>query len=251
VNDYPLEKRRGITRLLFLGDSVTHRGFIIDALRRRLGESDFEYWNAGVEGYTTVQEVGYYRKWNHKVMPDGVLLTFHPNDFGLAHVILRKPSGEIVRIRNRESVRLNPLLLAHSRLYRLLVHLLGQRAFRREFGTAVAEVRTALRELGDMLARDSIDFTVLVLPWSAPPDDWSRHHRRCHRTAVEMMSELGIDSIDLLPALKIALRDGVDPQQTEGDRVHPSRALAGYYADAVLRHDRFVPMQEGTGRPRR
>src|SRR5215467_10511368 len=57
ANDYAAAKPPGVQRLLFIGDSVTHRGYIVDALRAVYGSQQYEYWNAGVEAFNTVQEV--------------------------------------------------------------------------------------------------------------------------------------------------------------------------------------------------
>lgn len=47
-NNCPIKKKPKVTRLLFIGDSVTQRGRIIDGLKFFYGENEFEYWNAGV-----------------------------------------------------------------------------------------------------------------------------------------------------------------------------------------------------------
>ena len=62
INNYKLEKPDQVTRLLFLGDSVANRGKISNALREIYGKEKFEYWNAGVESFNTVQEVNFYKK---------------------------------------------------------------------------------------------------------------------------------------------------------------------------------------------
>ena len=82
ANEYVIEQPTDKTRLLFLGDSVTARGHIVEAIRDLYGDERYEYWNAGVESFNTVQEVNYYRRYNAAVMPDHVILTFHLNDFG-------------------------------------------------------------------------------------------------------------------------------------------------------------------------
>src|SRR5262245_12399963 len=69
LNDYALEKPAGKRRLLFIGDSVTERHKIIDALHRELGD-DYEYWNAGVVGYSTAQELAYYRDYLGSIAAD-------------------------------------------------------------------------------------------------------------------------------------------------------------------------------------
>ena len=60
-NAYGFEKRPGVRRVLFSGDSVTHRGEFIRALRRVYGENGYEYWNTGVESFNTLQELEFYR----------------------------------------------------------------------------------------------------------------------------------------------------------------------------------------------
>ena len=80
-NTYPVQKRPGITRLLFIGDSVTGRGRIIEAIKQIYDDEVFEYWNAGVESFNTIQEVRFYQRYNAAVYPDHVILTFHLNDF--------------------------------------------------------------------------------------------------------------------------------------------------------------------------
>src|SRR5262249_23296537 len=70
ANDYAAAKPPGVQRLLFIGDSVTHRGLIVDALRAEYGAQQYEYWNAGVEAFNTVQEVEYYRRFNRPIHPD-------------------------------------------------------------------------------------------------------------------------------------------------------------------------------------
>ena len=80
-NHYTGEKNPNKLRLLFIGDSVTARGKIINELRKIYGLEKFEYWNAGVESFNTVQEVQFYKKYNHLIKPDHVILMFHLNDF--------------------------------------------------------------------------------------------------------------------------------------------------------------------------
>src|SRR5262249_7378492 len=62
VNDYAVTKPPGVERLLFIGDSVTRAGYIVDALKAEYGSQQYEYWNAGVPSFNTVQEVEYYRR---------------------------------------------------------------------------------------------------------------------------------------------------------------------------------------------
>src|SRR3990170_5571896 len=87
LNSYDPEMRPRVPRILFLGDSVTSRESIIVPLKRLYGENRFEFWNAGVEGYNTLNEVEFYKRYNAAIEPDQVVLFFHNNDFQPTPVI--------------------------------------------------------------------------------------------------------------------------------------------------------------------
>jgi hypothetical protein len=116
-NDYPLEKTPGKRRLLFLGDSVTDRAKIIDALHRELGE-DYEYWNAGVVGYGSQQELGYYRDYLGGIASDHVILTFHLNDYETTPITFMDGDQFIAVYGRLGTARPNAWLLKNSFLYR-------------------------------------------------------------------------------------------------------------------------------------
>ena len=69
-NTYDVDDRGNRQRLLFIGDSVTHRGKIVEGLKKLYGEDRFEYWNAGVESFNTEQELALYRRSNRQIRPD-------------------------------------------------------------------------------------------------------------------------------------------------------------------------------------
>ena len=119
-NEYEVGERAGRERVLFLGDSVTARGHIIEALRERYGEAGFEYWNAGVDSFNTVQEVAYYFDYNAEVDPDHVVLTFHLNDYETTPIAFEDEAGRVVVFApNQPTRRIYPWLFENSRLYRL------------------------------------------------------------------------------------------------------------------------------------
>jgi hypothetical protein len=119
-NAYPLEKTPGRERLLFVGDSVTARGRIVDALRALHGDATAEYWNAGVESFNTVQEVAFYRKYNAAIHPDHVIVTFHLNDYETTPIAFRDEAGRlVVYALNQPSREVQPWLFQNSSLYRL------------------------------------------------------------------------------------------------------------------------------------
>ena len=245
ANDYPETKRPGVVRLLFIGDSVTRRGQIVEALRAQYGSQHYEYWNAGVESFNTVQEVAYYKRFNRPIRPDHVILTFHLNDFETTPVAFPVADGTlVVYAPNRPIQRLNPSLFRHSYTYRYWLGLLSPRKAARS--EIIEQVRDSLADLSRGIARDNARLTVLVLPILRPPNDWKPEYREYRRLILEMLESLRIRHFDLLTPLKEALADGVIVTENGDDLFwHPSRDAAYYFAKYL----RIQQLLEGIDAP--
>lgn len=236
VNDYPEVKPEGTTRVLFLGDSVAHRGRIQKHLLRRCAEEAVEFWNAGVEGFNTGQAVGYYLRWNRPLQPDHVTLIFHNNDFVATPVAYRDEAGEIAIA--------NPLayltprsvaLAARSHLYR---HYLRQRVaskLEKDSITSEAETREALARLKSSLDADGIGFNVILMPVLKPLVDWTEMERRSRELSLEILADLGIPVFDLVPPLEAGLENGLETHEAPGDIWHPNDAIARRFARHLAR----------------
>jgi hypothetical protein len=230
ANTYAAAKSPGVRRLLFIGDSVTHRGHIVDALRAAYGAQRYEYWNAGVESFNTVQEVEYYRRFNRPIHPDHVILTFHLNDFETTPVAFRDADGTLVVFAPNWPVRrLNLWLFQHSYTYRYWLGLVTPKKTART--EIIAEVRASLADLERMVTADGARLTVLVLPILQPVSDWKPEYREYRHLILDILGSLGIRSFDLLEPLHEALAHGVVVAEP-GDRLfwHPSREAAAYFA---------------------
>ena len=228
-NGYALEKRPGVSRLLFIGDSVTFRGTIIDALRKVYGEEHYEYWNAGVESYNTVQEVKFYTSYNSGTRPDHVILTFHPNDFETTPVAFFNEEGKlIVYAPNLPLGDMSPWLFEHSYLYRFLIGLITSE--RRGQEAILEEIRQSLTILRDTLQHDHIRLTVLILPLLTPDTHWSSDEHGRRKAIIHLLSELQITHIDLLQPMTDALKHDLIIQETPGDTWHPSEAVSKVFA---------------------
>ncbi|MDH3675702.1 MAG: hypothetical protein OES12_09425 [Anaerolineae bacterium] len=233
VNDYTLEKRPGITRLLFIGDSATHRAKIVDALKEKYGEETFEYWNAGVESFNTVQEVNYYQTYNSAIRPDHVILTFHVNDFETTPIAFdHEGDGLIVYAPNKSLQALNPWLFKQSYFYRFIIEILGDATEDRE--TIVDETEDSLRGLRDILADDGISFTVLVLPVFLPQERWQPYEREARLTIIQILERLDISFFDLLETSDRAIENGVNVQEELGGHWHPSKEVSILFAEYLF-----------------
>lgn len=233
---YKLKKRLEVSRILFIGDSVTQRGNIARAIEYRYGEEKYEWWNAGVESFNTVQEVKYYKKYNRKIKPDHVILTFHNNDLETTPVAFFNQDNELVSYMPQAYV--NQWLFRNSRLYLLAFK---WRLDREEAREEIARgVRDSLSELKKMTDEDGTKLTVLVLPILSPYDQWNEKEKLNYGTALKILKILNIRYFDFLPISEKAINDGVDLQEEEGDTWHPSKAVSTRFA-IFLQENNLLP----------
>ena len=220
-------------RLLFIGDSVTLRQHIVDALRDLFGNSGHQYLVAAQEGYNARQVVALYRGCR-RARADQVIFTLHNNDFQQARVMLQPLFGAAHPLDLEQKSFAARWLVFHSYLYRLWLGQPGVFVGRDPLSTsqwkrARAQVGAALKELRDSVRQDGGRLTVLVLP-SLNPKPPSPAARESHRSALLLLRELKIRHFDLQPPFARAARSGIRLHQTEGDLLHPSRELARRFA---------------------
>ncbi len=227
-NEYSLEKPDGKQRLLFMGDSATARGKIIEALRARYGNENYEYWNAGVESYNTMQEVALYQRFNHQIKPDHVILCFHFNDFITTPMAMRGENGRLELFSPRANIRMNLWLFRNSQLYRR--YLSVKLKFMGSDNIAYQEAEKVLQNFSNDLAAKKVALSVVILPVMSPYEEWRDWQLTSRKNILGICERNDLHTYDLLPALKKALAAGVDPMEIPGDFAHPSAAVSDYFA---------------------
>ncbi len=236
-NDYKLEKTPGRLRVLFVGDSVTHRGRIIDALRKLYGEDKFEYWNAGVESFNTAQEVVLYRRYNRQIKPDLVILTFHNNDFMQTPLVYKEKGKLQLLTPLHDRNHINTWLFEYSYIYRCYVG----RSWRGDQEEKAVRVAENLRELDKMVQEDGGKLRVILLPLMKSLKDydqgenWSRNH------ALKIVKDLKLPNVDLAPSLEELIPEKKPVEETPGDYWHPNQWAADHMAKTLYQQDILVP----------
>lgn len=223
-NDYPLARTEGVRRLLFLGDSVTKRGRIVEGFRTVFGEDGFEYWNAGVEAYATAQEVSYYRRFLEPLGEDHVILTFHMNDFLTTPISFFDPEKGLVFLEPNLAVReLSPWLLRHCYLYRAWISMRSGLTEDTKSKAGVEEdIAASLHELADLTRARGSRLTVLVFPLLFPFESWRPVQQKRHAKVLGILQAAGIETYDLVPPMEAALAESLDIWQEKGDVYHPN-----------------------------
>jgi hypothetical protein len=232
-NEYALEKAPGKRRLLFLGDSVTERHKVIDALAARLGDG-FEYWNAGVPAWATEQEFLYYRDHLGSLQADHVILTFHLNDYEITPIVFELGDSLVAVHSKVGKTSPSPWWLRNSYLYRFGWSVASNLTSASRAGQIEADVRHHLAALRDLVKERGAEFTVLVLPWIQEYSRWPDPKPRHHELTLRTLDELGIRHYSFLDTLARAVADGVKISEVGTDPQHPSLELAQRMADDLL-----------------
>ncbi len=245
-NEYDVENRKGRKRVLFIGDSVTHRGKIVEALRELYGDADYEYWNAGVGAFNTAQILEFFRRYNTNIHPDEVVLTFHNNDFQLTPVA-KEENGEIVLyIPSREPVQAPAPFIGKTALYRLW---LQQGAA--EYERRPEDVKKDLAELRRLAEeQEGARFSVVLFPILSPLDEWSEREKNSRENALRIFEELDLRYFDPIEALPSETDQYAQLRQEPDDTWHPSleggMLLARFLYDAGL----LAPKSPATAEPK-
>jgi hypothetical protein len=221
VNSYPLARDgRYSKRVLFIGDSVTARGGLIKALEAEYRNPAIEYWNAGVEAFDPTQEWEYFERYNYRVEPDQIVLTFHNNDFSPQTAVDFDDDGHITFYSADPPLRIwMPWPLRDSAFVRAKLHRWYTKDRERK---APQRVEAALRSMRDRFATDGISFAVVLFPLMKHYRDWTPVEVESRTTALAIFKRLGLRTLDLLPALEQALDSGMEACETPGDTWHPS-----------------------------
>jgi hypothetical protein len=264
---YSLPRRERLLRILVLGDSVAHRRLWIEGLERRLQafvgpEAAVEVWNAGVEGYNTVQEAVYLREQGQFVRADLVLVQFHLNDFLPLPVLFQDNTGQIAYLPfESELGSVSQPLFELSFLYRyLLLRWRPTRDARQQ--TARRQVDRAVAEIQELCRGQKMDLVFVIFPLFKAEADYQAAERHWHRWILEILRARRVDHVDLHGAYP---RDrGIEAlRETPEDPWHPNpeghRIAARVLADSIRRRGlvrrlqrqaRGAELQRSTVRPR-
>lgn len=227
LDSYNGEDRKGRRRILFVGDSVTRRERTMRALQKLYGDKLYEYWNAGVESFNVEQELIFYRRVNHKLKPDQVILTFHNNDFQETPLVSRKDGQLQVLFLRKDRAQIDPWWFNHSYLYRWLTGINLGRFDRDRRRQAMGE---ALAGWKQTLDQDKVPFSVILLPILKPMEQWTTREKWSRETAIQLLQEQKIRYFDLLGDMEEALKEGVSIQESPDDSWHPSPEAAEHFA---------------------
>ncbi|MEC7583240.1 MAG: hypothetical protein VYE77_02900 [Planctomycetota bacterium] len=231
------KRSSGGTQTLFLGDSVTRRGTLIQGLREFAPE--VPVWNAGVEAWCPVQEVDSYLQNTRAAQPERLVLAFHNNDFAFTPVALWQGDTLAICVPG-EVCEFWPEAYRMSWLYRLWVNARHPKLAALPNPQAMLPmVESRMSLLRESAREDGIEFDVLLLPLFAPLDEWDEGERQSRELAIALFERLGLRWIDLLEPIKQMFEAGLPVQVMRGDRWHPNSEAGQLMAFHALQQGLF------------
>lgn len=259
--EYALRKPEGVFRILVLGDSVAFGDGIraqdtfVKKLEVGLNPNPrgvkVEVLNGGVRGYNTFQELQLLKEVGLRYEPDWVILAYVLND--------AEPMEKQAGLINKKFTRfigLKDFIKQHSYLYAFLrrnMELLRHRVTPREFletydrqfdpaspGWRVS--KEALREMKSLADERRIRLLVAVFPRlvGLKTDETYPAQGIQNQVVQTAGKELGIDTLDLLPALKGYDAESLKVTKTDTFHLNPqghdivARALKRYVFEKFL-----------------
>lgn len=228
-NTYNLTKDQGHRRILFVGNTVTHEGTLLQALKSKHGEDRFEYWNAGVPTFNTLQQIAYYQAYNSRTAPDHVILTIQPDDMGTIPVAFRNPAAELEVYRPAVPRKdLDSGLFEMSYLYRYVKGLMISPRERQN--RLWQEYHDGVKSFSDRLARDHIRLSVAVLPVLTSRQQWSQAEIDWRKVLLTMLTELQIEHYDLTEVFVPGKAWSASLPETGSEGWEPSSEMAHAFA---------------------
>lgn len=231
--DFERPKPEDRFRILALGDSYTYGTYVGDddtwpaalqtELRRRHAGGVIEVINAGISGFTIVDELAFMKEHGLALQPDLVVLAMCLND--LADLTRSVPQREELRRFSAEDAAspLTPLkrVLRRTATYNFLFLMKAKlmvkagraptahqvpvyHALKRRFDEhdeqLLARYRAHLGEMKELLDREGVPMVLLIFPLAEQLGAEARDAVQ-HRL-VTMAAELGITTVDLLPSFR-------------------------------------------------
>ncbi|HZI92816.1 MAG TPA: SGNH/GDSL hydrolase family protein [Patescibacteria group bacterium] len=233
VKNIQFQKAPGTLRVLCLGDSYTFGAYVDDGetwpaqletiLREDRPERPVEVINAGISGFTILDELQFFKEHGESLKPDVVVVGFVLND--LADLTRRVSSREMLKIASVEGSR-PPLGPVKARLRQTAIYnamFMMKAWLRKTTGNdpTIQEVdirhllkpvydqetldlfdryRGHLAELKSILDRDGTPLVLMIFPY------WEQVSRnatdQAQQRLIAMAKELNIPTLDLLPSYR-------------------------------------------------
>lgn len=222
-----------VTRtVLFVGDSVTARARIVDAVRRELADPKSFFLNGGVESFNLAQVVNFFLRFQSKTPFDRIVHQVHGNDLQATPIVFRDTDGKLnVYALSAPRRSVNEWLFRHSYIYRLALT-----AFiSRQTEQATCEEAKANFEAMVRFAKErGVPYDVFLFPVLRPTDQLTAAEARDWAILNDACRAARVNCISLRPVLDQMISENLAYQETPGDPWHPNDLLANRAGNYIL-----------------
>jgi WD40-like Beta Propeller Repeat len=227
-----ISKAESPRKILFIGDSVTGRGRIVEALAKRLAAPNLSLLNGGVDGYNIQQEVEFFFRYQAHLKPNVIVHQMHVNDLQPTTLVVRGRDGSIKSYSPRNKPEhINGFLYRYSQIYRFYVLQFRSRFSQEEIRS---EAYGALRKIRDYARENGIAYHVFLFPGLAPYHEWSALEREARDYFMRVSGQLDLNVVDLWPVAERLIAAGVDIQERPRDTWHPNQRFGEAAAEYIL-----------------
>ncbi len=198
-------KKNDTYRIVIVGDSITVGSKypqFLEELYSKIYQEKIEVWNCAVVGYNTIQEcIALQEKWL-KLEPDMVIIGFCWNDFEITPIVTKIDGQPVGLFSKYANVKINPFLLKHSALYRLIMKsiFIYQSKKNNNDIALYNRVACALRKTKDILDSKKIPLLLVILP--KPVEYQKNIQQEDFKRIKKITTELQIPTLDLIPYIK-------------------------------------------------
>jgi len=230
--EYSLRKKKGIYRIIVLGDSITMYGEYTDYLEEDLSRefgSKFEVWNCAIGGHG-VKDYYYNLRYRCiKYSPDMLIVGLCINDFALTPVIFKTQDGRMHCYRPFALFKNNSdnFLYCHSNLYRFILIKLEGMAARRNQTTMESTGRLYMSKIKEIARRQKIPVLAVIFPYFKFDSEFNEDYKVMRK----VVAELNVECIDLHTVFNKDERGRF--LDNPDDYIHPNSKAHRIVADLV------------------
>ncbi|MFH1459000.1 MAG: SGNH/GDSL hydrolase family protein [Candidatus Omnitrophota bacterium] len=227
-------------RIICVGDSTTARPFHHDLvyptlleqlLNKQKQEKYFEVWNCAVPGYNSIQYCNATTKQWINFDPDLVIIGFCLNDFGTTPILVREKGALIGYFPNREIItKVNPFLLQHSALYRILV--IKILSLKHSESKDIIKISAKkFYETKKILDKKNIELLIVIFGFPKNFDSYELYFKQSYSAIKKIIADYDINYIDMVPAF-----EANGPKSFvlfEGDEIHFNKKASTLIAEKI------------------
>lgn len=218
--------------VLFVGDSVTARARIVDAIRRELADPKALFLNGGVESFNLSQEVNFFLRFQSNAAFDRIVHQVHGNDLQATPIVFRDAQGKLnVYALSAPRHSVNEWLFRYSYIYRLA---LTAFIFRQTEQSTFEEAKANFEAMARFAKERGVPYDVFLFPVLKPTDQLTAAEARDWAILNGACEAAGAHCVSLRPVLDQMITEKLPYQETPGDPWHPNDALAERSASYIL-----------------